>query len=106
VNQTLCDLAGIPGLEHVDARSFAPALRNGASEHRECAVSMLPRLRIIRTKSHKYVVNYNNENELYDLGSDPGEQHNCAGENRDLCRELDWMLRKRLCQPTYGAMDN
>lgn len=102
VNATLCELAGVPTLEHVDACSFAPVLRGETREHRDCTVSMLPRLRLLRTRTHKFVDNFHVGNELYDLSEDPGEEHNVAGNNRELCRELEAMMRGRLTRPTYG----
>jgi arylsulfatase len=103
VNATLCEMAGIPPLEHVDACSFAPVLRGQTQEHRDCTVSLLTRLRLVRTRTHKFVRNLNAPGELYDLESDPHEQHNIAGEHPEICRELSGWLGARLCQPVYGG---
>ncbi len=105
VHAALCDLCGVPALEHVDARSFAAVARGESTEHRDSTVSLLPRLRLLRTASHKYVVNYNAPNELYDLQHDPGEQHNVVSEQKGLSQTLERQLRQRLCEPVYGRTE-
>jgi hypothetical protein len=56
---------------------------------------------MVRSRTHKYVFNGADVDELYDLGRDPGELENrigepgCAGIRRELkARLLDWMERQ------------
>ena len=88
VNPTLCELAGLPPQEDIDARSLGPVLRGDAAEHRTEAVSAIRQFRLIRTRRHKLIQHYNAEHELYDLEEDPDELRNIAGENPGLVRTL------------------
>ena len=95
VNPTLCDLAGLPAQQAIDGRSVGPVLRGERAEHREDVVSALRRFRLIRTRTHKLIENYNDRTELYDLTSDPDELHNLADAEPDLRRELGVRLDAR-----------
>ena len=54
--------------------------------------------RAIRTKTHKYVWNLTDTDELYDLVNDPGEKHNLINEpqNAELVKELRLKLYEQL----------
>jgi choline-sulfatase len=95
LNPTICELAGLPTQENIDAESICPVVRGETDEHRENTVSAMPNFRCIRTDTHKYVRNYNDRDELYDLESDPCELNNIIDEESDLARELSWRLRNR-----------
>ena len=95
VNPTLCELAGLPAQENIDARSVGPVLRGETAEHRDCAVSALRNFRCVRTRRHKLIENYNDITELYDLEADPGELHNIAAEQRGIAGKLRMQLRAR-----------
>ncbi|MFW6157919.1 MAG: sulfatase [Planctomycetota bacterium] len=88
LNPTLCELAGLPPQEGIEARSFASVLRGEAVEHRAEAVSAIRQFRLIRTRTHKLIEHYNAGLELFDLESDPEERHNVADEDRARAREL------------------
>ena len=95
VNPTLCELAGLPPQENIDARSLAPVLYGQAAEHRVDVVSAMPNFRCIRTRTHKLILNYNACTECYDLGVDPDEQHNIARDQPGLVNDLRARLRDR-----------
>jgi arylsulfatase A-like enzyme len=96
VNPTVCELAGLPSQENIDARSFALVSRGEGDEHRDEAISVIRRFRLIRTRTHKFIDHYNAGVELYDLANDPAELHNIADDNPDLVAEL----RRRLLDRT------
>jgi choline-sulfatase len=101
VNPTICDLAGIPVLPEIDARSLKPVLCGETLSHRSDTVSAIRNFRCIRTRRHKLVENYNDVTELYDLSADPDELHNIADQERGLVRELSQRLRNRFQEGTW-----
>jgi len=50
----------------------------------------------IRTYTHKFIENYNDRNELYDLVADPDEMYNVVDEQADLVQELRQMMKERM----------
>ena len=95
VNPTICELAGLPRQEGIDARSFAPVLRGESTEHRSDAVSALREFRLIRTRTHKLVEHSSGEHELFDLDTDPDELQNIADRERGLVGDLHNRMRER-----------
>ncbi len=95
LNPTVCDLAGLPAQENIDARSVVPVLRGEADAHRAEAVAALRGFRCIRTERHKYIENYNDLDELYDLAEDPGELRNIAESEPELVRSLRRRMKER-----------
>jgi arylsulfatase A-like enzyme len=107
---TCLEVAGVPVPEHLDARSLAPLLRDPQAEWSDAAFAEFhghhfpyPQ-RMIRTRTHKLVVNPPDVNELYDLEADPYELNNVYGHPayRDIQREL----MSRLYQHLRQAGDN
>ena len=98
VNPTICELAGLPPQEDIDARSFGAVLRGEAAAHRGEAVSQLTNCRCVRTGHHKLIESFNDATELYDLHEDPRERHNLAGERPEQVAELRRRLRGRLLE--------
>lgn len=83
---TLSDLTGLPRpAQAMDARSFAPLVRDPGGRGPEAAFSEY-NLRsredcyMVRTDRYKYVYNHGDIPELYDLVADPGEHRNCGGD--------------------------
>ena len=95
LNPTICDLAGVPVLPRIDARSIAPVLRGETETHRSETVSALRNFRCIRTATHKLIENYNDVTELYDLENDPEELHNIAQSERKIAGVLKGRLGRR-----------
>ena len=101
VNPTLCELAGLPAQEGIDARSFAAALRGEAPEHREDTLSVIAGFASLRTRSHKLVHSVNDSPELYDLEADPEERHNLADREPELTRRLQRRLASRMMEDQW-----
>jgi len=95
VNPTICELAGLPPQANIDARSFAPLLRGETEAHRDNVVSALRNFRCIRTDRYKYIANYNDVTELYDLANDPQELVNIAPEHPELAARLHGRMMGR-----------
>lgn len=104
---TILDLAGLPTDPAVDGRSLLPVI---AGEHPSWRSAVLAEFhghhfpypqRMLRTRTHKLVVNPESVNELYDLAEDPDELVNriddpAYGQVRgDLMAELYQRLRER-----------
>jgi arylsulfatase len=98
VNPTLCELAGLPPQENVDARSLVPVLAGEKTEHRTEAIGVIRHWRCIRTHRYKLIENYNDVVELYDLDQDPGELHNIADRRAKVVPDLSRRLRDRLME--------
>jgi len=98
VNPTICEFAGLPMQENIDALSFASILRGETDEHRAEAISAIRNFRCIRTERYKLVQNYNDVVELYDLQEDPDELNNVAAGRRDVKRELLTRLQMRFLE--------
>jgi choline-sulfatase len=98
VNPTLCELAGVPPHENIDARSLAHVLRGEAAAHRTECVSAIRNFRLVRTERYKLVQNYNDLTELYDLREDPHELVNLAEPEREVARDLSVRLRDRFLE--------
>jgi N-acetylglucosamine-6-sulfatase len=91
---TVLEIAGATVGDHVQGQSFVPLLQGNASEPRESVLiefytyeNPFPWLldmdyRAIRTREYKYIhwMQHPDENELYDLVSDPYETRNLIGE--------------------------
>ena len=98
LNATICELAGLPPQEWIDARSLGPVLRGEREEHRDTVVSQIRNWRLIRTARDKYVEHYNDMDELYDLEEDPDELRNLALDQPQRCRELGRRMRERFME--------
>lgn len=88
LNPTLCEYAGLPAQQGIDARSFYSLLRGQTTEHRENTVTAERHYRAIRTHNYKLIENYNDIFELYDLQTDPHENKNIAEENPELVKQM------------------
>jgi arylsulfatase len=94
VGATICELAGLPAKDYLDARSVVPILRGESSQHRSDSIASERNFRCIRTRQHKLIQNYNDVDELYDLEQDPLELENLALSKPELVSTL----RRRMVQ--------
>ena len=95
INPTLCDLAGLTQLPHIDGRSFVPVINKTTVEHRENCATFEDTYCALRTKQYKFIKTYNNQSELYDLQADPQESHNLIDQHPQLAQHLAMQLRQR-----------
>ena len=96
LNPTICALAGVAPAPDMDARSFEQILRGGREAHRGEIMTALTNFSCLRTASAKFVDNYNDMPELYDLERDPGETRNIAAEHPDEVAAIREGLRRFL----------
>jgi choline-sulfatase len=107
INETLCELCGIPGIEGADARSFAGQLVESARvresvtgsphvpEGRDHIYTSMPGFHCIRTHEWKYIDNINDIVELYDLANDPDETTNIAEQRPEEIKRFRQLLQAR-----------
>ncbi len=98
VNPTLCELAGTQAQVNLDARSFAPLLRNETKQHRDNVISAEYNYRCFRTDRYKLIENSNEISELYDLKVDPQEKNNLAPSDPSLLKSLTKDLEGRFSE--------
>ncbi|MFO7821659.1 MAG: sulfatase-like hydrolase/transferase, partial [Lentisphaeria bacterium] len=98
VNPTICEAAGLPPQESIDAKSLYPYLRGDVDEHRDQAFSCLDNFKCLRTKTHKVILSRNDRMcvELYDLVNDPNETTNVRDRKKDVCGPLRSRIQQRL----------
>ena len=101
LNPTLCELAGLPHQENIDARSFVSVLRGKQRDHRPETVSAIRNWRCIRDRRFKLIQNDNDITELYDLEQDPHELENIASQSPALVRDLTAGLRARFLEAKW-----
>ena len=75
---------------------YKPILAGQTDTHRQDTVAALDNFRCIRTATHKYIQNYNDCDELYDLEQDPDELDNIAAAAPDMVGDLARRLHRRL----------
>lgn len=107
---TFCAAVGLPVPSEFQGESLEPLLRGEAKQTREDVFGMyhgnqfgLYSQRMVRDRRWKYVWNATAEDELYDLGSDPGELRNLAMEPSS--REELSRLRHRLVRWMESTRD-
>ena len=102
LNPTLCELAGLPPQNQIDASSLGPVLRGEATAHRDHVLITLRPYRALRTRSHKFIDNTSDDPELYDLEADPLEQQNLlapeSGTAAPEATELAARMRHQLAE--------
>ena len=101
INPTLCELAGLPAQENIDARSLVPILQKQVVETRTETVSAMRNFRCLRTHQYKYIENYNDIDELYNLDTDRDELNNIAGDHPDIVQKLSRRLTIRFIEDKW-----
>jgi len=96
LNPTMCELAGLPRQEYIDAESLVGVLDGTRDEHRTETASMhRSDFRLVRTREHKLIQCDTGFTELYDLQGDPDELENIADAQPDLVRQLTGRMYQR-----------
>lgn len=101
LNPTIVELAGMPPQPRLDAQSFAPLLLGQRDDHRSEALVTYRNYRALRTDRYKFIENYNEAPELYDLQADPDEQNNIAADRPAVLRDLRRRLQERTLEATW-----
>ena len=96
LNPTLCELAGLPPQENIDALSLVPDFAELGTPHRDWVIVALSNLRALRTDHHLYVESFNDVNELYDLWRDPTERRNLLAEGDPEALKLAGEMSRQL----------
>jgi len=101
---TVCDLAGVPVPESVEATSFAPVLRGRkASIRAETFGYFRDVQRMIRTDRWKLIVYPTiDRRQLFDLAADPLETHDLSGDPGSAQVLADLERRLRAMQKRHG----
>jgi len=86
---TVCDLAGIEQPAGLHGQSLLPLLRGETTPWRDAVIGQYhgkqrwaAPIRMLRTAAHKLTLDRTGARELYDLGNDPDELRNLAGDPR------------------------
>ena len=85
---TLCELAGLSVPSDLDGRSLQPLLENPDGESRGFAYASFSKKETLRTKGYRFIAHQNGLSEVYDLESDPGEEHNIADRSPDIIKKM------------------
>lgn len=123
--QTLSEAAGVPTnlIPKNDGISLLPIIEGTGTPDRDTLHWVLPRYTplnetdvittmspmtegaAIRVNNYKYLESlaYDNRKELYDLATDPGEQHNLFEEEPTLAQEMRTKLHAEIQKDTMGA---
>ncbi len=102
LNPTICDLAGIPRIQGIDAKSFLQVLKREEIKHRSQIICSERNFRCIRTDRYKYIENYNDVSELYDLVEDPCELNNISEKKADIVLDMKKCLKKRCMEGKWN----
>ncbi|WP_281890521.1 sulfatase [Paenibacillus sp. YYML68] len=97
---TLLDSIGIPVPEPLKGQSLFPLFQDRPYEPKACALMEHTGWRNIRTQQHRYLLESNGQEKLFDLDKDPREYTNVADqpEYREVLAESRRLLAHRMLQ--------
>ena len=82
---TFLELAGVDyNIKEMDGVSILPLIRGEKKEIKKFQKSELHNTMMLFDGRYKWIRNYNDEDELYDLTKDSQERHNCIKEKQDI----------------------
>ena len=94
---SLCELCGLTAPGYLEGTSFVPLLQRPDRPWKTAAFTCLIdyTTRSIRTDRYRFIQRASGQNELYDCGTDPAEDHNLAGDpaSQTIREELQATLR-------------
>ena len=85
---TLCEMVGLEVPVGLDGRSMRPLLENPDGKSRGFAYANFSNRETIRTEEYRYTSHKGGFSEVYDLKSDPGEEHNVAEQNAEVIDKM------------------
>lgn len=92
---TILDLAkGEYESNQVDGKSLLPLMHGSQIQHKEYQISELYNTRMIFDGKYKFIENWNDSNELYDLEEDPHELNNTIDVEPDVAKQLFLAVRR------------
>ncbi|MGN8646162.1 sulfatase family protein [Gracilibacillus sp. HCP3S3_G5_1] len=91
---TILAFANITISQTIDGKSLVPLLTNKNASHKEEQLSVWQNTEMIRTKQYKYIRNFNDQDELYDLVRDPEEIHNIIDDEPQVMKQMKKKLLK------------
>ena len=103
---TLTELCGLPPKADIDSRSLAPLLRNPQAEWPHAALTHLdkPENYAISTQRWRYIHYTGDEEELYDLETDPHEWSNLATKPEHTAKLAEMrLLAPKTIQPVHKS---
>lgn len=92
---TILDFANINSSQTIDGKSLFPLLTNAKAHHKVEQLSLWENTEMLRTKQYKYIRNFNDQDELYDLVNDPHEIHNMIDEETEVAQQMEKRLLRR-----------
>jgi arylsulfatase A-like enzyme len=103
---TLTDLCGLPPKADIDSRSLAPLLRHPQAEWPHAALTHLdkPENYALSTQRWRYIHYTGDEEELYDLETDPHEWSNLATKPEHTAKLAEMrLLAPKTIQPVHKS---
>lgn len=92
---TILDIAGIGfNRDVLDGKSLLQVLKGGTEPHKEYQLSELQNTRMIFDGKYKFIQNYNDIDELYDLENDTKELYNVIKDSPEVKKRLLGALRE------------
>ncbi|MDX8045322.1 sulfatase-like hydrolase/transferase [Gracilibacillus sp. S3-1-1] len=85
---TILAFADIHSSQKIDGKSLLPLLTNENAQHKEEQLSLWENTEMLRTNQYKYIRNFNDQDELYDLIQDPFELHNIIEEENAVSQNM------------------
>lgn len=93
---TILELAGVTYCkEDMDAHSLLPLLRGEEAPLRQVQLSELVNTHMLFDGRYKWIRNFNDADELYDLQQDPHELCNCIAQNPEVVKRLQKLTFKQ-----------
>jgi arylsulfatase A-like enzyme len=89
---TFLDFGGVAKPKDMDSLSLLPLLEGKTRKHREFARSGLGNWRAVWDGRYKLVRGFSEETELFDMESDPQEDHNIAARSKDMVERLSEVI--------------
>lgn len=86
---TFLDLAGVAyNADAMDAKTLLPLLQGRKEPLRSCQMSELRNMMMLYDGRYKWIRNFNDSDELYDLEMDPDELHNIIRNHPEIIKRL------------------
>ncbi len=103
---TILEYAGVDfSGETLDGKSLLPLIRGERATHKRYQFSEIVHGRMLTDGKYKIIENINDNNELYDLETDPEELHNIIDEEKKLAKDLLWKIKKVMAFHDFNGLE-